>query len=174
MSVLRKALTEASAFLDEVWEGPVIEAHGELRRVRGVVEKALRTGDAEPTGRDKVVADFVAQREEYVSVLRQCVNADDDYYRWQGHAEARRQLRDKLAALPDAVDTAPPTAISGADIKPGMTILLTPGSKPFRVDGVEPFNKSESTFVLTSGVPHSETGQLAYGDRWYCLLGGGA
>lgn len=65
-------------------------------------------------------------------------------------------------------------AISGADIKPGMTILLTPGGKPFRVDGVEPFNKSENVFVLTSGVPHSETGKFAYGDRWYCLLGGGA
>lgn len=65
----------------------------------------------------------------------------------------------------------PPTAISGADIKPGMTILLTPGGKPFRVDGVEPFNKSDSTFTLSSGPPHSWTGQLVYADRWYCLLG---
>ena len=47
---------------------------------------------------DRIVADFIAQREEYVRVLEQCVNANADYHRWQGHAEARRQLRDKLAA----------------------------------------------------------------------------
>lgn len=52
-----------------------------------------------PAARAQTVDDFVAQREEYVRVLRQCVNADADYHRWQGHAEARRQLRDKLAAL---------------------------------------------------------------------------
>jgi hypothetical protein len=45
----------------------------------------------------KVVATFLDQREEYVRVLRQCVDADADYHRWQGHAEARRQLQDRLA-----------------------------------------------------------------------------
>lgn len=44
-----------------------------------------------------VVTKFLDQREEYVRVLRQCVDADADYHRWQGHAEARRQLRDRLA-----------------------------------------------------------------------------
>lgn len=47
--------------------------------------------------REAVVAGFIEQREEYVRVLRQCVDADADYHRWQGHAEARRQLTDKLA-----------------------------------------------------------------------------
>lgn len=51
-----------------------------------------------PVDRERIVADFIAQREEYVRVLRQCVDADADYHRWQGHAEARRQLRDKLTA----------------------------------------------------------------------------
>lgn len=50
---------------------------------------------------EQVATAFVAQREEYVRVLKQCVEADADYYRWQGHAEARRQLRDKLAACED-------------------------------------------------------------------------
>ena len=63
---------------------------------------AARQLNVEPTpaGRERIVADFIAQREEYVRVLRQCVGADADYHRWQGHAEARRQLRDKLAAHP--------------------------------------------------------------------------
>ncbi len=50
----------------------------------------------------RIVADFIAQREEYVRVLRQCVDADADYHRWQGHAEARRQLADKLKAAEGA------------------------------------------------------------------------
>jgi hypothetical protein len=44
------------------------------------------------SGLREVVNYFLDQREEYVRVLRQCVNADSDYHRWQGHAEARRQL----------------------------------------------------------------------------------
>lgn len=44
----------------------------------------------------KVVRDFLDEREDYVRVLKQCVDADDDYYRWSGHAEARRQLRSRL------------------------------------------------------------------------------
>ena len=48
----------------------------------------------------QIVAAFIAQREEYVRVLRQCVDADADYHRWQGHAEARRQLADRLRAAP--------------------------------------------------------------------------
>lgn len=59
----------------------------------------LAAHPVEPTTAEQVVADFIAQREEYIRVLKQTVNANHDYYRWQGHAEARRQLRDKLAAL---------------------------------------------------------------------------
>lgn len=57
---------------------------------------ALRPLLLAATERDEVVAGFIDQREEYVRVLRQCVNADADYHRWQGHAEARRQLAGKL------------------------------------------------------------------------------
>lgn len=44
----------------------------------------------------KVVVDFVAKREEYVQALKNSPHADADYFRWSGHAEARRQLREKL------------------------------------------------------------------------------
>jgi hypothetical protein len=44
------------------------------------------------SGLRETVKHFLDQREEYVRVLRQCVDADADYHRWQGHAEARRQL----------------------------------------------------------------------------------
>lgn len=47
------------------------------------------------TGAD-IVEDFINERAEYVRVLKQCQHADADYWRWQGHAEARRQLRERL------------------------------------------------------------------------------
>lgn len=51
--------------------------------------------------RDATVREFCAERAEYVRVLRQCTDATDDYHRWQGHAEARRQLSERLG-LPTA------------------------------------------------------------------------
>lgn len=43
------------------------------------------------------VAAYCAQRAEYVTNLRNCgPNNDHDYYRWSGHAEARRQLSELL------------------------------------------------------------------------------
>lgn len=46
----------------------------------------------------KVTA-FCAQRAEYVAELHRCTRDDADYYRWSGHAEARRQLS-QLLGLP--------------------------------------------------------------------------
>ncbi|MCX5176772.1 hypothetical protein [Streptomyces virginiae] len=43
----------------------------------------------------KVTA-FCAQRAEYVAELHRCTRDDADYYRWSGHAEARRQLSQQL------------------------------------------------------------------------------
>lgn len=46
------------------------------------------------------VAEFAAKRAEYVTNLRNCgPNNDHDYYRWSGHAAARRQLS-QLLGLP--------------------------------------------------------------------------
>lgn len=41
---------------------------------------------------------FINQRPEYIQALRGTRGTDDqtDYYRWQGHAEARRQLAQRL------------------------------------------------------------------------------
>lgn len=47
------------------------------------------------------VREFCGERAEYVRVLRQCTDASADYHRWQGHAEARRQLSERLG-LPTA------------------------------------------------------------------------
>jgi hypothetical protein len=74
----------------------------------------------------QVVSKFLDQREEYVRVLRQCVDADADYHRWQGHAEARRQLGQKLAdagvdltaeAAPVANQTRIAEALAGHDVR---------------------------------------------------------
>lgn len=47
---------------------------------------------------EPVVLDFIEQRVEYVRALRQFRGSsrDADYWRWQGHAEARRQLAERL------------------------------------------------------------------------------
>lgn len=47
---------------------------------------------------NSAVESFVNQRPEYVTVLKNTRSGDDmsDYCRWQGHAEARRQLAQKL------------------------------------------------------------------------------
>jgi hypothetical protein len=51
---------------------------------------------------DKVVADFVAGRAEYITAIRNChPDNGHDYDRWQGHAAARRQLAE-LLGLPVA------------------------------------------------------------------------
>lgn len=47
-----------------------------------------------------VVAGFIAERSQYVTALKnsRCDGdgPDIDYWRWQGHAEARRQLAEQL------------------------------------------------------------------------------
>ncbi|SCD61016.1 hypothetical protein GA0115253_1011312 [Streptomyces sp. Termitarium-T10T-6] len=62
---------------------------------------------------DKVAA-FAAQRAEYVTSILNChPDNKHDYYRWQGHAESRRQLSQSLG-LPVAwpAETEPDTAPS--------------------------------------------------------------
>jgi hypothetical protein len=57
---------------------------------------------AELEQREAVVAEFVAKRAEYITAIRNChPDNDHDYDRWQGHAEARRQLSE-LLGLPVA------------------------------------------------------------------------
>ena len=50
----------------------------------------------------KVMTDFINEREEFIETLKQCVNADADYHRWQGHAEARRVLAERIKELSTA------------------------------------------------------------------------
>ncbi|MFD5089389.1 hypothetical protein ACFWMR_02220 [Amycolatopsis thailandensis] len=42
--------------------------------------------------------DFVAERENFITALKNSPEADADYHRWQGHVEARRHLAERLAA----------------------------------------------------------------------------
>ncbi|MDV8022301.1 hypothetical protein [Rhodococcus sp. IEGM 1330] len=43
-----------------------------------------------------VVREFIRQRHEYVVAARNSNGSDADYFRWQGHMEARRQLAQQL------------------------------------------------------------------------------
>lgn len=44
----------------------------------------------------QVVRDFIAKRGEYITACRNSGGDDADYYRWLGHAGARRQLAEAL------------------------------------------------------------------------------
>ena len=67
--------------------------------------RELRARVAELEAQAEKVATFCAQRAEYVSNLREFVEGGEhDYYRWTGHAEARRQLSQSLG-LPVAWPT---------------------------------------------------------------------
>lgn len=58
---------------------------------------ALRAQVAEMGAQAEKVAAFCAQRAEYVTNLREFVEGGEhDYFRWTGHAEARRQLSQSL------------------------------------------------------------------------------
>ena len=48
------------------------------------------------TLRENSILDFINQRSEYVTAVRNSGGDAADYYRWQGHMEARRQLAEKL------------------------------------------------------------------------------
>ncbi|MEU0467256.1 hypothetical protein ABZ215_24915 [Amycolatopsis sp. NPDC006131] len=53
------------------------------------------------------VAEFCDERADYITSIENChPDNDRDYWRWQGHAEARRQLSQKLG-LPVAWPEAP-------------------------------------------------------------------
>lgn len=52
--------------------------------------------------RDATVREFCADRAEYITAINNCASENDrDYWRWNGHAEARRQLSERLG-LPTA------------------------------------------------------------------------
>ncbi|MFJ7525205.1 hypothetical protein ACIQ1S_09780 [Streptomyces griseus] len=81
--------------------------------VFGLVRDAMAEVDRLRAELDKVAA-FAAQRAEYVTSILNChPDNKHDYYRWQGHAESRRQLSQSLG-LPVAwpAETEPPSAPS--------------------------------------------------------------
>lgn len=55
-----------------------------------------------------VVTEFLNEREGYITAINKCSN-DADYWRWQGHAEARRQLAERLTKV------MPPSAAAEPD-----------------------------------------------------------
>lgn len=72
----------------------VAELEAERHTTNEALSAAVEELHAEQA-RMSMVADFCAQRAEYVDNLRDHASAED-YYRWTGHAEARRQLSNLL------------------------------------------------------------------------------
>lgn len=54
---------------------------------------------------EALIRKFVAARDEYIVAINNChPDRPHDYWRWQGHAEARRQLGARLAELRTAAE----------------------------------------------------------------------
>ncbi|TXS14017.1 hypothetical protein EAO70_20765 [Streptomyces sp. adm13(2018)] len=82
----------AQRVVDNAVAEALAEQAGELEMLRAQV--------AELEAAAEKVAGFCAARAEYVDNLRGCSPSNNrDYYRWSGHAEARRQLS-QLLGLP--------------------------------------------------------------------------
>ncbi|MEV5854726.1 hypothetical protein [Streptomyces anulatus] len=106
----RDAVPELLATLDQLRDditGACLARHEEEQE-----NAQLRARVAELEAQAKKVTAFAAQRAEYVTSILNC-HPDNahDYYRWQGHAESRRQLSERLG-LPVAwpAETEPRTA----------------------------------------------------------------
>lgn len=56
---------------------------------------AVRAERDEARRQLEMVSDHVAKRAEFIAAINGC-HSDADYWRWQGHAEARRQLAEEL------------------------------------------------------------------------------
>jgi hypothetical protein len=92
--LMKQVLTDSAVLLAEV-----TRLRAERHATNEALDDAVREVAQLRTAAEKV-AGFCAQRAEYVTNLRNCnPNADHDYYRWTGHAEARRQLS-HLLGLP--------------------------------------------------------------------------
>ena len=61
----------------------------------GLASAATQTAEQ---AQQAVVDDFIADREGFVTALKNSIECYTDYFRWQGHAEARRHLAERLAA----------------------------------------------------------------------------
>lgn len=59
--------------------------------------KVLKAADEAASGMPGAVLAFINERPEYITAMENChVDKVDDYGRWSGHAEARRQLAERL------------------------------------------------------------------------------
>jgi hypothetical protein len=46
----------------------------------------------------EIITFLQGRRRDTLRALRACIDADADYWRWQGHAELSRQLLERLGA----------------------------------------------------------------------------
>jgi len=60
-----------------------------------VVIHARRAAPA-MTGLREAAKAFIAQRDDFIRAIKASPGDDADYWRWQGHAEARRKFREAL------------------------------------------------------------------------------
>lgn len=112
--------TLGGVLMIDLWVGETLDVENQQRSnadaafmadARSAVPELLAEVDRLRAELDKVAA-FAAQRAEYVTSILNChPDNKHDYYRWQGHAAARRQLSQALGlpvAWPPGYEAAPP------------------------------------------------------------------
>ncbi|MFF8482395.1 hypothetical protein [Streptomyces antibioticus] len=101
----------------------VAELEAERHSTNEVLDDAVQEL-REKEQREAAVTKFVAARAEYITAIRNChPDNGHDYDRWQGHAEARRQLA-KLLGLPVAWPAEDAASVAKSADK--LTRLLAP------------------------------------------------
>jgi hypothetical protein len=104
-AVSSRVSSQARDDLDRaLWQGRTLRGLADAaspQTRRELVDTIIAAGWRPPLP-DDVVRDFCAERAGFITAINNChPDNDRDYWRWQGHAESRRQLSERLG-LPTA------------------------------------------------------------------------
>ena len=89
----------------------------DLQALSNCVTPSAATQTAEQA-RQAVVDDFIDERADYVTALNNSTESNADYFRWQGHAEARRQLCERFTEVRRRAAGSPVTETTTQEVGP--------------------------------------------------------
>jgi ribosomal protein L37AE/L43A len=134
------------------------------------------------SGLQQVVAKFLAERDQVITAINNCPASNmEDYWRWQGNAEARRTLSQDLER--DGIDltTAPKAAVCAVCARPDVVLSQTisghwhctscgtwweyPGNTPASTDGI----KAEAIRELAQKQRQYAADMTTKDGKWECV-----
>jgi hypothetical protein len=73
---------------------------------------------------DEIVREFIVERDNFINAINEMRPFDTpDYYRCQGHAEARRQLSERLAQVAKLTLPDPRVFLPGETVPAGLDVV---------------------------------------------------